>query len=178
MSGSLLWKSTCKRQRSFLFQSDNILAFTSKCRSASEGPLLGSLANARSCSSDAGWWKMKSVSSSMPKWNLNSSQVKCLKTVRYFIFYIYIRHTLLTKKARRSALISLSRSAVSWRLFLGDWKAFSVPLWSTSVFLMALAINGANSFASSFMLNWLCPWLGILSFPLDDSGTCGTCVQR
>ena len=178
MSGSLLWKSTCKRWRSFLFQSDNILAFTSKCRSASEGPLLGSLANAQSCSSDAGWWKMKSVSSSMPKWNLNSSQVKCLKTVHYFIFYIYIRHTLLTKKARCSALISLSCSAVSWQLFFRDQKAFSVPLWSTLVFLMALATNGANSFASSFILNWLCPWLGILSFLLDDSGTCGTCVQR
>ena len=135
MSGSLLWKSTCKRQRSFLFQSDNIPAFTSKCGSASEGPLFGSLANVQSCSSDAGWWKMKSVSSSMPKWNLNSSQVKCLKTVCYFIFYIYIRHTLLTKKARCSALISLSHSAISQQLFLGTGKPspfLSSQLWYSS----------------------------------------------
>ena len=37
--------------------------------------------------------------------------VKCLKTAHYFIFFIYIRHILLTKKARCSAWIFLSHSA-------------------------------------------------------------------
>ena len=92
---------------------------------------------------------------------------------RLFILHIYIRHIWLTKKARRSACISLFFSVFSSQLFLGDRQAFSIPLWLTSVFLMALTTSGANSFANSLMLNWPCSMSETSSsFPLDDCGTC------
>ena len=77
-AGSQSQKSNCKRYRSLLFHFDCIPAFTPKWGSSTKGPLLALLVNACSCAAKGGLWKIKSRSSSMPKWSLKNSHIQNL----------------------------------------------------------------------------------------------------